>query len=76
MCNQPNYARWTVKYSDNLQKVAQSHPDLFEQFQNGFFLALKELINLSQSNQLTWYWNKQSMQMQPGDLQVMNSKHN
>lgn len=68
MCNQQNYARWTVKYSDNLQKVAQSHPDLFEQFQNGFFsiqrtnkpfskqpidLVLEQTINADAARRLT-----------------------
>lgn len=28
ICNQQNYGRWTVKYSDNLLKVAETHPDL------------------------------------------------
>lgn len=35
--NQPNYSRWTSKYYDNLMKVAETHSDLFEDFQKGFF---------------------------------------
>lgn len=37
MCNQPNYARWTVKYSDNLSRVAETHLDLYQGFQQGCF---------------------------------------
>lgn len=32
ICNQQNYARWTSKYYDNLIKISETHPDLFEQF--------------------------------------------
>lgn len=37
ICNQPNYARWTVKYHANLLNIAESHPDLLEDFEKGCF---------------------------------------
>ncbi|GFW09601.1 hypothetical protein TNCV_3997071 [Trichonephila clavipes] len=33
--NQPNYDRWCVKYSDNLNKVDETHPGLKNDFMNG-----------------------------------------
>lgn len=68
ICNQQNYARWTVKYSNNLLKVAETHPDLYEQFKNGFFciqrtskpfskqpidLVLEQTINADAARRLT-----------------------
>ncbi|GFT31310.1 uncharacterized protein TNCV_607581 [Trichonephila clavipes] len=35
-CNQQNYAWWTVKYY-NLLKVAETHPDLYEEFKQSCF---------------------------------------
>ncbi|GFW82708.1 uncharacterized protein TNCV_3492801 [Trichonephila clavipes] len=35
--NQPNYARWCVKYLDNLNKVDETHPGLKNYFMNGCF---------------------------------------
>lgn len=35
--NQQSYARWTMQYTDNIMKVAETHPDLFEIFQQGYF---------------------------------------
>ncbi|GFS70310.1 uncharacterized protein TNCV_2012252 [Trichonephila clavipes] len=35
--NQPNYARWCVKYLDNLNKVDETHPGLINDFINGCF---------------------------------------
>lgn len=35
--NQPNYARWCVKYYDNLQNVEETHPGLEEDFKAGCF---------------------------------------
>lgn len=35
--NQPNYARWLVKYHDNLSQVSQTHPGLDEIFKQGYF---------------------------------------
>ncbi|GFY28476.1 uncharacterized protein TNCV_1971291 [Trichonephila clavipes] len=36
-CNQHNYARWTVKYYDNLLKVVETHSDLYEEFKQSCF---------------------------------------
>ncbi|GFW84840.1 uncharacterized protein TNCV_681281 [Trichonephila clavipes] len=47
ICNQPNYARWTSKYYDNLVKIAETHPDLFEEFQKGFFGIQRTYKNFS-----------------------------
>ncbi|GFY03984.1 hypothetical protein TNCV_1197631 [Trichonephila clavipes] len=33
--NQPNYARWCVKYLDNLYKVYETHPGLKNDFMKG-----------------------------------------
>ena len=35
--NQPNYARWTVRYHDNLLKLKESHPEVYKSFSKGFF---------------------------------------
>ncbi|GFU83084.1 uncharacterized protein TNCV_65541 [Trichonephila clavipes] len=35
--NQPNYARWCVKYLANLNKVDKTHPGLKNDFMNGCF---------------------------------------
>ncbi|GFX51176.1 uncharacterized protein TNCV_2735271 [Trichonephila clavipes] len=35
--NQPNYARWCVKYLDDLNKVDETHPGLKNDFMNGCF---------------------------------------
>ena len=68
ICNQQNYSRWTVKYSDNLQQVAETHPDLYEGFQKGCFgikrttkpfsrqpidLVLEQTINADAARRLT-----------------------
>ncbi|GFV74273.1 hypothetical protein TNCV_5127171 [Trichonephila clavipes] len=68
ICNQPNYARWASKYYDNLMKIAETHPDLFEEFQKGFFgiqrtykpfskqpidLVLEQTINADTDRRLT-----------------------
>lgn len=68
MCNQPNYARWTVKYSDNLSRVAETYPDLYQGFQQGCFgikrtaksfsrqpidLVLEQTINADAARRLT-----------------------
>lgn len=37
ICNQPNYARYCVKYSDNLNNVSETHPGLENDFINGCF---------------------------------------
>ncbi|GFW31674.1 hypothetical protein TNCV_4683461 [Trichonephila clavipes] len=68
ICNQQDYARWTVKYYDNLLKVAETHPDLFEGFKHGCFgikqttkpfsrqpidLVLEQTINADAARKLT-----------------------
>lgn len=68
ICNQPNYSRWTIKYYDNLLKVAETHPDLYEGFQKGCFgirrtaksfsrqpidLVLEQTINADAARRLT-----------------------
>lgn len=35
--NQPNYARWLVKYHDNLLKVEDTHPELINDLKKGSF---------------------------------------
>lgn len=66
--NQPNYARYLVKYHDNLIKADESHPELRVQFQKGSFgikrtkkpfsrqpidLTLEQTINADAANKLT-----------------------
>ncbi|GFX07244.1 hypothetical protein TNCV_2972211 [Trichonephila clavipes] len=46
-CNQRNYARWNVKYYDNLLKVVETHSDLYE-VSNG-------PLNHFLDNRLPWY---------------------
>lgn len=68
ICNQQNYARWLVKYYDNLLKVAETHPDLYEGFKLGCFgikrtttpfsrqpidLVLEQTINADAARRLT-----------------------
>ena len=35
--NEPNYARWTVKYHDNLLKLPETHPEVYLEFKNKLF---------------------------------------
>ena len=35
--NRINYARWLVKYHDNLLKASITHPVVFQDFKNGLF---------------------------------------
>ena len=35
--NQPNYARWTVKFHDNLLKLEESHPEIYFEFKEKLF---------------------------------------
>ncbi|KAF0748896.1 Uncharacterized protein FWK35_00021465 [Aphis craccivora] len=66
--NSPNYARWIVKYYDNILKLDETHPDLKIDFENGSFgikrtsksfsrqpidLTLKQTINADASKRLT-----------------------
>ncbi|GBP80748.1 hypothetical protein EVAR_89325_1 [Eumeta japonica] len=63
-----NYARWTVKYYANLLRVAETHPDLFDGFQQGYlgikrttkpfsrqpiYLVLEQTINSDAARRLT-----------------------
>ena len=35
--NHPNYARWTVQYHNNLLRLEETHPEVYEEFQRGLF---------------------------------------
>ena len=35
--NHPNYARWAVKYHDNLLRLSETHPEVYEDFKHGWF---------------------------------------
>ena len=35
--NQPNYARWTVKYHDNFLKLPETHSEEYFDFKNKLF---------------------------------------
>ena len=35
--NHVNYARWIVKYHDNLLKLEETHPEVYIEFKNGTF---------------------------------------
>ena len=35
--NHPNYARWLVCYHDNLLKIKDTHPEVYNEFQRGLF---------------------------------------
>ena len=35
--NHPNYARWIVKFHNNLLELETSHPDLHKEFKKGCF---------------------------------------
>ncbi|GFY57818.1 uncharacterized protein TNIN_176351 [Trichonephila inaurata madagascariensis] len=67
-CNQQNYSWQTVKYDDNLLKVAETHPDLNEEFKQSCFgikratkpfsiqlinLVLEQTINADAARSLT-----------------------
>lgn len=66
--NHQNYARWLVKYNDNLQNINTTHPGLYEYFVNGGLsirrtnknfarspidLTLEQTINARSANRLT-----------------------
>jgi hypothetical protein len=70
--NQPNYARWTTRYHDNLLKLKDSHPLIYENFKRGLFgikrteksfsrspidLTLEQTINADASSQKTGITN-------------------
>ena len=35
--NNQNYARWLVRYHDNLFKLSETHPEVYKDFQEGCF---------------------------------------
>ena len=35
--NHQNYARWCTRYHDNLLKMSETHPTVYEEFRNVFF---------------------------------------
>eukprot|EP00794_Sanderia_malayensis_P015514 gene15514-17096_t len=47
--NQPNYARWTVKYHDNLLKLPESHPEVYEEFQKKWFAVKRTTKSFSRT---------------------------
>ena len=64
--NQQNYARWMVKYHENLLKLTQTHPALYQDFKKGLFgikitpkafsrilvdLSLEQTINVDAASQ-------------------------
>ena len=36
--NRINYSRWLVRYHDNLLKLSNTHPAIFQDFKNGLFV--------------------------------------
>ena len=66
--NQPNYARWTVRYHDNLLRLKETHPQVEEEFRAGGFavkrtkksfsktaidLTLEQTVNANAASQKT-----------------------
>lgn len=66
--NQPNYARWLIKYHENLIKLEETHPQLYENMEKGHFgiqrtdksfsrqpidLTLEQTINADAGRRLT-----------------------
>ena len=66
--NQPNYARWLVKYHNSLLVALDTHPEVYQEFKKGMFgtkrspksfsrspidLALEQTINADAANQRT-----------------------
>ena len=39
--NHINYARWIVRYNDNLLKLEETHPEVYYEFRSGYF-AMKD----------------------------------
>ena len=35
--NHPNYARWLIKYYDSILKLSETHPELYNEFKQGWF---------------------------------------
>ena len=66
--NHPNYARWLVRYHDNLLKLSETHKDVYDEFKKGCFdikrtkkdfsrlttdLTLEQTVNADAANQKT-----------------------
>ena len=66
--NHPNYARWIVMYHDNLLKLRETHPTVYDEFKKGWFsikrttksfsaqpidLTLEQTINTDAASQKT-----------------------
>ena len=66
--NHPNYARWIVRYHDNIMKLKETHPIVYEEFKKGWFslqrttksfsaqpidLTLEQTINADAASQRT-----------------------
>ena len=49
--NHPNYARWLVRYHDNLLKLSETHKDVYDEFKKGCF-GIKKLKLIFQGFQL------------------------
>lgn len=47
--NQPNYARWLVKYHENLMKVKETHPELMKTINSGCFAVRRTALTFSRS---------------------------
>ena len=44
--NHPNYARWSVKFHNNLLELETSHPDLHEEFKKGCFSLKRHFLDV------------------------------
>ena len=66
--NHPNYARWLVRYHDNLLKLSETHKDVYDEFKKGCFgikrtkkdfsrlpidLTLEQTVNADAASQKT-----------------------
>ena len=60
--NNHNYARWLMVCYNNLLKLQNTHPQGYEDFQNGCF-AIKKMPNSFLVWRLTWRWKILSMLM-------------
>ena len=45
--NHPNYARWCVKYYDNLLKLQRTHPEVYQDFTKGWFTITRTTQSFS-----------------------------
>ena len=56
--NHPNYARWLVRYHDNLLKLKDTHPEVHQEFENGADAACqrKGIVSLTNSISARQRW--------------------